>query len=191
MGKKLELIVNNGQSGAIPPPPMRKPIRVRDSKSAKRLLGRLIVQMQRGEVLSEAAKDMTYLINTFISLMKYSAEEKEIFEYMSRQFSVQLHELHIFMDNYFKEIEMFIPPDKLLSYQKKYDVMSTKFNEERKIRQKNILKEIASRTSFKPKRQADQSPEEMKALVMNYLRSFPREILYQTIQEIQNEYFHY
>jgi len=35
--------------------------------------------------------------------------------------------------------------------------MSTKFNEERKIRQKNILKEIASRTSFKPKRQADQS----------------------------------
>lgn len=187
MEKKLQLLINNSQSGPIPP--LVKAIRVKDSKSAKRLLSRLIVQIQREEVLNETAKDLTYLVNSFISLMKYAEEEKEISELITTQLSVQLRDLSILMDRFFQEVEAIIPPDKLLLYKQKFDAMSQKFREERATRHKNILKEISSRTSFKPKKQTDETSEEAKARVMNYLRGLPHESFNQVMSEIQREYF--
>lgn len=187
MAKKLQLLINNNKSGAIPP--LTRAIRVKDSRSAKRLLSRLIVQIQRGEIFNETAKDLTYLLNSFIALMKFSDEEREISEFISKQLSVQLRELNIIMDRYLQEIEAFIPADKLLLYRQKFDAISKKFEEERASRQKSILKEISSRTSFRPKKQFDETPDEVKARVMNYLRSLPQEAFNQVIIEIQKEYF--
>jgi hypothetical protein len=53
-----------------PPPRALRPVRVRDLRGAKRLLSRLISQLQRGEVESAYAKDITYLLSVFIGLVR-------------------------------------------------------------------------------------------------------------------------
>lgn len=188
MAKKLQLLINNSQSGLIPP--LVKAIRVKDSKSAKRLLSRLIVQIQRKEVLNEDAKDLTYLINSFISLMRYSAEESEISNVINNQLHVYLRQLQIFSDQFFAEIETLIPPDKLLFYQQRFAAMVKKFSKESSSTRERILKEISLKTSLKPKIQTKSvTPDIAKAIVINYLRVLPEEALSQTILEIQREYF--
>ena len=48
--------------------PPGNPIRVKKNTDAKRLLSRLIYQLQKGEITGQDAKDLCYLLSTFITL---------------------------------------------------------------------------------------------------------------------------
>jgi hypothetical protein len=61
-----------------PPPRPLRPVRVRDLRSAKRLLSRLISQLQRAEVEPVYAKDLTYLLSVFIGLVRGSELEDRV-----------------------------------------------------------------------------------------------------------------
>jgi hypothetical protein len=55
------------------------PVRVRDLKGAKRLLSRLIWDLQRGAIKGQQAKDLCYLLSTFIMLVRdFELEQKLI-----------------------------------------------------------------------------------------------------------------
>lgn len=64
--------------GSTPSALERKPIVVRDARSAKRLLGRLIVAMQKREVLGSEAKDLCYLLSVFVQIHRDSDLEERI-----------------------------------------------------------------------------------------------------------------
>ena len=189
MAKNLQLVINNNQSEDIPPT-AAKAIRVKDTKSAKRLLSRLIVQLQRGEVINDTAKDLTYLINSFIALMKFAAEESEIEDVVNNKMQVYIRQLQSFSDKLFAEMESIIPAEKLTEYRNRFELLAKKFNEEAKIIRKQILKEIRNRTSLKPKSKNENAdPDQVTALVLNYLRGLPENVFHKVITEIQKEYF--
>jgi len=64
--------------GSTPSALERKPIVVRDARSAKRLLGRLIVAMQKREILRSEAKDLCYLLSVFVQIHRESDLEERI-----------------------------------------------------------------------------------------------------------------
>ena len=45
-----------------------RPVKVRTLRDAKRLLSRMITQLQAGTIKGQDAKDLCYLISTFIQL---------------------------------------------------------------------------------------------------------------------------
>ncbi|MCL4550574.1 MAG: hypothetical protein M1495_18640 [Bacteroidetes bacterium] len=189
MAKKLQLVVNNGQSRDIPPLSV-KAIRVRDTKSAKRLLSRLIVQIQRSEVMSDTAKDLTYLLNSFIALMKFAAEEDEIKQIINNHIHVYLRQLQFFSDKMFAEIESVVPAEKLDEYKNRFVTAAKKFNEDAKNIRKQILKEIRNKTSLKPKSKNENTdPDQAAAIILNYMRSLPDNVFQKVITEVQREYF--
>jgi hypothetical protein len=47
-----------------------RPVRVRDVKTAKRCLGNIIMQVQKGEVLNETARLLTYCLSVYVSICK-------------------------------------------------------------------------------------------------------------------------
>lgn len=51
-------------------PPGGRPVMVRDVRTAKRLLGKIILQIQRGQILSETARLLTYCLSTYVSICK-------------------------------------------------------------------------------------------------------------------------
>ena len=54
-----------------------KPIRVNNLKSAKRLLSKLIYDLQIGNIDSKLAKDLTYLVSVYVNIFKeYDLEKK-------------------------------------------------------------------------------------------------------------------
>jgi len=54
-----------------------RPVKVRTLKDAKRLLSRIIIQLQAGTIKGQDAKDLCYLISTFIQLVRdYELEER-------------------------------------------------------------------------------------------------------------------
>ncbi len=189
MAKKLQLVVNNGQSGDIPHPSI-KAIRVKDTKSAKRLLSRLIVQIQRDEIISDTAKDLTYLLNSFIALMKFAAEEDEIERIVNNHMHVYLRELHSFSDKIFAEMESVVPAEKLDEYKNRFAAASKKFTEDAKNIRKQVLKEVRNRTSLKPKsKNGNTDPDQAAAIVLNYMRALPNNVFQKVITEVQREYF--
>ena len=54
------------------------PIRVRNLRDAKKLLSRLLVSFQRGEVEGREAKDLAYLLSVFVQVVKDAELEKRI-----------------------------------------------------------------------------------------------------------------
>lgn len=58
----------------IPSPPAFRPVlsgnipRIRTAKDAKKILGRLISSFTRGEVASDDAKTLAYLLSTFVQI---------------------------------------------------------------------------------------------------------------------------
>ena len=62
----------------MPYPNLKNIINVKEQKAAKRLLTRLISQLQRGEIKSSTAKDLTYLLNNFIQISKYDFEVEKV-----------------------------------------------------------------------------------------------------------------
>lgn len=69
--------IDDGNNAGTPPGAMR-PVFVRDIRGAKRLLGRLIVQFQRGTVDSQKARTMAYLLSTFCEICNHSDIEGRI-----------------------------------------------------------------------------------------------------------------
>ena len=60
------------------PPLLVKPIRVNTIKQAKKLLSRLIWQLQTEEIKSQKAKDITYLLSVFLTVIRDSELEERI-----------------------------------------------------------------------------------------------------------------
>ena len=56
------------------------PIRVNNLKSAKRLLSRLIYELQSGAITSQLAKDLTYLLNVYVTTFKTYENEVRLTE---------------------------------------------------------------------------------------------------------------
>ncbi len=61
-----------------------KPVRVRNLKDAKKLLGRLLVGFQRGEIQGEDARTLCHIISTYIQLVKDVELEARIAELEGR-----------------------------------------------------------------------------------------------------------
>ena len=55
-----------------------KAIRVSSIKDARRLLSRLISQLQQGTVLSRDAKDLTYLLSIYVQITRESDLEERL-----------------------------------------------------------------------------------------------------------------
>jgi len=58
--------------------PTPKPIKVTNLRAAKRLLSRLIYQLQSGEIQGTTAKDLTYLLSVFVNLFKQMEFEQRL-----------------------------------------------------------------------------------------------------------------
>lgn len=55
-----------------------KAVKVTKINHAKRLLSKLIYQLQKGEITGQLAKDLTYLLSTFINIFKTAELEERI-----------------------------------------------------------------------------------------------------------------
>jgi len=70
-GESLQTIDNKNLTGGY------IPIKVNNLKSARRLLSRLIYQLQTGEVKNQTAKDLTYLLISYVNVFKaYEFEQR-------------------------------------------------------------------------------------------------------------------
>jgi hypothetical protein len=77
--KNLPAIKNNkSNKGEI------LPIKVTNLKAAKRLLSRLIFNLQKGEIENQTAKDLTYLLTSYVNIFKQYELEKRIEEIEER-----------------------------------------------------------------------------------------------------------
>jgi len=56
------------------------PIKVNNLKSAKRLLSRLIYELQAGTIESQIAKDLTYLLTSYVNVFKQHEFEQRLEE---------------------------------------------------------------------------------------------------------------
>ena len=63
-----------------PPPVLERPVRVNNVKQAKKLLSKLIYGLQTGEIEGRKAKDLTYLLSVFISIVRETETEERITE---------------------------------------------------------------------------------------------------------------
>ncbi|MCH7972539.1 MAG: hypothetical protein IH949_01375 [Bacteroidetes bacterium] len=71
--KSLQAIDNKNLKGSY------TPIKVTNLKNARRLLSRLIYQLQTGEVANQTAKDLTYLLISYVNVFKaYEFEQRLI-----------------------------------------------------------------------------------------------------------------
>ena len=61
-----------------------RPIKVNSLKSARRLLSRLIFDLQIGAVENQTAKDITYLLTSYVNVFKQFELEKRIDELEKR-----------------------------------------------------------------------------------------------------------
>ncbi len=71
-GESLQTIDNTNLTGSY------IPIKVNNLKSARRLLSRLIHQLQTGEVENKTAKDLTYLLISFVNVFKAHEFEQRL-----------------------------------------------------------------------------------------------------------------
>ena len=55
-----------------------KPIRISKVKDAKRLLSRLLMEFQKGTIDSRQAKDMTYMLVSFVQIVKDTEMEERL-----------------------------------------------------------------------------------------------------------------
>jgi flagellin-specific chaperone FliS len=55
-----------------------KAVKVTKISHAKRLLSKLILQLQRGDITGQLAKDLTYLLSTFVNIFKTAELEDRI-----------------------------------------------------------------------------------------------------------------
>ena len=60
------------------------PIKVTSLKNAKRLLSRLIFDLQNGTIENQTAKDLTYLLVSYVNVFKQYEIEKRIEEIEKR-----------------------------------------------------------------------------------------------------------
>jgi hypothetical protein len=60
------------------PTPAKRPIKVRDVRTAKRLLSNIILQVQKNEILSETARLLVYCLSTYVSICKDSDFETRL-----------------------------------------------------------------------------------------------------------------
>jgi hypothetical protein len=75
--KKRKSVAKSEVSKGCPPSSVR-PIRITKAKDAKRLLSRLIFQLQTGEIEGRQAKDITYLLVAFIQIENEIMLEKRV-----------------------------------------------------------------------------------------------------------------
>lgn len=61
-----------------------RPIRVNDLKSAKRLLSKLILELQTGALESPKAKDLCYLVTSYVNVYKIVDVEARILDLETR-----------------------------------------------------------------------------------------------------------
>lgn len=74
--KVKDMIANNKLKGATPL--LSKPIRIRKVKDAKRLLAKLIYGLQTGEINSQHAKDITYLLTSYVNIATVTDFEERL-----------------------------------------------------------------------------------------------------------------
>ena len=60
------------------------PIKVTNLKNAKRLLSKLIYELQAGTIDNQTAKDLTYLLVSFVNVFKQYEMERRISELEER-----------------------------------------------------------------------------------------------------------
>ena len=77
--KKLNLSAKDSNVNGTPPP-LAKPIKVNNVKQAKKLLSRLIYQLQTEEIKSQKAKDITYLLSVFLTVIRDTELEERLTE---------------------------------------------------------------------------------------------------------------
>lgn len=72
--------IDNKQVSPSHPPKGTRPMRVRNNQDARRLLGRLILQLQTGAIENRLAKDLTYLLISYVQIARESDLEVRLEE---------------------------------------------------------------------------------------------------------------
>jgi len=65
---KVQQFIDKNKVSNRTTPLLDKPIRIRKVKDAKRLLSKLIYELQTGKIQSQQAKDLTYLLISFVNI---------------------------------------------------------------------------------------------------------------------------
>lgn len=78
MEKSLQVIKNKNDNVSY------TPIKVNSLKSAKRLLSKLIYELQTGNIDNQKAKDLTYLLISFVNVFKQYEIERRLEEVEKR-----------------------------------------------------------------------------------------------------------
>ena len=68
MKDKVKQFIDKNKVSNRTTPLLDKPIRIRKVKDAKRLLSKLIYELQTGKIQSQQAKDLTYLLISFVNI---------------------------------------------------------------------------------------------------------------------------
>lgn len=68
------------QKRDAPPPVLERPVKVNNVKQAKKLLSKLIYGLQTGEIEGRKAKDLTYLLSVFITIVKETEFDERLKE---------------------------------------------------------------------------------------------------------------
>ena len=68
MKEKVKQFIDKNKVSNSTTPLLDKPIRIRKIKDAKRLLSKLIYELQTGKIQSQQAKDLTYLLISFVNI---------------------------------------------------------------------------------------------------------------------------
>lgn len=74
---KLKLISMKGDTESHPSL-LDKPIRISKVRDARRLLGKLILEFQKGNIANQDAKDLCYLVTSYVNVAVQSDFEERL-----------------------------------------------------------------------------------------------------------------
>lgn len=78
-GRKLKLLSIKGHNGILGmEKPVKIPSRITNIRQAKRILSSLISEFVKGSITNQDAKDLAYLLSTFVSIIKDAELEQKL-----------------------------------------------------------------------------------------------------------------
>ena len=175
----------------MPYPNLKNIINVKDQKAAKRLLTRLISQLQRGEIKSSTAKDLTYLLNNFIQISKYDFEVEKV----NTLIVIVFKRFTMYWEKFFVDIldEMYdlLGQEKVDYINNKVNTIHIKVVENFPDWIKKIKKELDNDTSFNfiLKAATKKDKQNLETTIITVLDYLPQKDIYDIIDKLVKRYY--
>ncbi|MBU1100594.1 MAG: hypothetical protein KKA84_09335 [Bacteroidetes bacterium] len=165
-------------------------VRVKDSQSARRLLSRLITQLQKGEVQNSDAKDLTYLLNNYIQISKYILESEEIVAILEHHILSFKNQWSIFFLKLIEDLEGKLDPKLLLEFDVAVKTAESQVNDSIQDVTRSICKEISTRTSVKVLKSAilEDKTDHLHQMILRAIDGLPKKLQSNLVTEINDLY---